>query len=142
MSIILLVSFNLFVSSSVPQGTAAADTPSGFAIMIGGKYKVSYDLIATYYSKGNYEVRLHGISLGKELLLAQKFSILPEIGIVNVKRIRESASESGYSPLFMVRLAYLFSKESSTFQIGISLREAFNEEIGVDFLDFGIGFRM
>jgi hypothetical protein len=142
MSIILLVGFNLFVSSSVPQGAAAIDTPSGFAVMIGGKYKVNYDLIATYYSKGNYEIRLHGISLGKELLLGQKFSILPEIGIARIERARESASESGYSPLFIVRFAYLFSIESSTFQIGFSLREAFNEKIDVDFLDFGIGFRM
>lgn len=142
MSIILLVSFNLFVSSSVPQGTVAIDTPSGFALMVGGKYKVNYDLLAAFYNKDNYEVRFQGISLGKELLLAKKLSILPEIGIAKVDRTRESASESGYSPLFIVRFAYLFSTESSTFQIGFSLREAFNEKIDFDFIDFGIGFRM
>lgn len=142
MSIILLVGFNLFVSSSVPQGTIAIDTPSGFSVMVGGEYKVNYDLVATYYSGSNYEVRLHGISLGKELLLAQKFSILPEIGMAKIIRTRESASESGYSPLLIVRFAYLFSTEITSFQIGLSVREAFNEEIGIDFLDFGIGFRM
>jgi hypothetical protein len=142
MSIIFLVGFNLFVSSSVPQGSAAADTPSGLAVMVGGKYKVNYDLFATYYSEGNYEVKLHGISLGKEFLLAQRLSVLPQIGLAKITRTRENASERGYAPLCMVRLAYLFSKESSTFQIGISLREAFNEEIGIDFIDFGIGFRM
>ena len=142
MSIILLVGFNLFVSSSVPQGAAAIDTPSGFSVMVGGKYKVNYDFIASYYSKNSYEVRLHGVSLGKELFLGQKFSILPEIGISRVERTREDASESGFSPLFIVRFAYLFSTENSTFQIGFSLREAFNEKIDIDFIDFGIGFRM
>lgn len=142
MGIILLVGFNLFVSSSVPQGATANDTPSGFSLTIGGKHNINYDLIATYYSQDNYEVRLHGICLGKELLLGKKFSILPEIGIARIKRIREKASEEGYSPLFIVRFAYLFSTESSTFQIGFSLREAFNEKINVDFIDFGIGYRM
>ena len=142
MSIILLVGFNLFVSSSVPQGAAAIDTPSGFSVMVGGKYKVNYDLVASYYTKSDYEVNLHGLLFGKDLLLGQKFSILPEIGIVNVKMAREDASESGFSPLFIVRFAYLLSTENSTFQIGLSLREAFNEKIGIDFLDFGIGFRM
>ena len=142
MSIILLVGFNLFVSSSVPQGNAASDIPSGLGIMIGGEYKVNYDLFATYYSRGNYELRLHGMSLGKEFLLAETFSVLPQIGMAKITRTRESAGERGYSPIFMVRLAYLFSKDSSTFQIGVSLREAFNEEINIDFIDFGIGFRM
>jgi hypothetical protein len=142
MGVILLIGFNVFVSSSVPQGTAAVDTPSGFAIMIGGKYKVDYDLFATYYSRDNYAVKLHGISLGKDLLLGKKFSILPEIGIAKIERTREGASESGLSPLFIVRFAYLFSTENSTFQIGFSLREAFNEKIDIDFLDLGIGFRM
>jgi hypothetical protein len=142
MNIILLVAFNLFVSSSVPQGAAALDTPSGFSVMIGEKYKVNYDLIASYYTKSDYEVRLYGISLGKELFLGRKFSILPEIGITKVTRTREDASESGFPPILIVRFAYLFSTESSTFQIGFSLREAFNEEPGFDFLDFGIGFRM
>ncbi|MBN1695504.1 hypothetical protein JW879_08910 [candidate division WOR-3 bacterium] len=142
MNIILLVGFNLFVSSSVPQGAAALDTPSGFSVMIGEKYKVNYDLIASYYTKSDYEVRLYGISLGKEIFLGQKFSILPEIGIAKVTRTREDTSESGLPPIFIVRFAYLFSTESSTFQIGFSLREVFNEEPGFDFLDFGIGFRM
>jgi hypothetical protein len=142
MNIILLVAFNLFVSSSVPQGAAALDTPSGFSVMIGEKYKVNYDFVASYYTKSDYEVRLYGIFLGKELFLGQKFSILPEIGIAKVTRTREEASESGFLPVFIVRFAYLFSTESSTFQIGFSLREAFNEEPGFDFLDFGIGFRM
>jgi hypothetical protein len=142
MSIIFLVAFNLFVSSSVPQGAAAMDTPSGFSVMVGSKYKVNYDLIASYYTKSAYEVNLHGLLIGKDLFLTQKFSILPEIGIVNVKRVRENASETGFSPLFIIRFAYLLSTENSTFQIGISLREAFNEKIDIDFLDFGIGFRM
>jgi len=142
MSIILLLGFNLFVSSSVPQGPAATDTPSGFSVMVGGKYEVNYDFIASYYSKNNYEVRLHGILMGKELYLGKNFSILPEIGLVKGKRIREGSLESGYSPLFLVRFAYLFSAESSTFQIGFSLREAFNGKVGTDFIDFGIGFRM
>ena len=142
MSIILLVGFNLFVSSSVPQGNAAADTPSGLGIMIGAEYKVNFDLFATYYSKGNYDVKMHGISLGKEFLLGQKLSILPQIGMAKVTRSRENASEHAYAPLFMGRLAYLFSNTGPTFQIGISLREAFNEEINADFIDFGIGFRM
>ena len=142
MNIFLLVAFNLFVSSSVPQGAAAMDTPSGFSLMIGDKYKVNYDLVASYYTKSDYEVRLYGISLGKELFLGQKFSILPEIGLTRITRIRGDASESGISPLFLVRFLYLFSTESSTFQIGFSLREAFNEKFGADFLDIGIGFRM
>jgi len=142
MSIILLVGFNLFVSSSVPQGPAATDTPSGFSVMVGGKYKVNYDLIASYYSETNYEVRLHGIVMGRELFLGKNFSILPEIGVVKGTRIREGATESALSPLFLVRFAYLFSAESSTFQIGFSLREAFNGKVGTDFIDFGIGFRM
>jgi hypothetical protein len=142
MNIILLVAFNLFVSSSVPQDAAATDTPSGFSLMIGDKYKVNYDLVASYYTKSDYEVRLYGISLGKELFLGQRFSILPEIGLTKITRTRENASESGFSPLFLVRFVYLFSTESSTFQIGFSLREAFNEKIGIDFLDIGIGFRM
>jgi len=142
MSIILLVGFNLFISSSVPQGAAAADTPSGFSLLAGGKHKINYDFIVTYYRRDNYEVNIHGILLGKELLLGQKFSILPETGIVKAKRTRENASESGYSPLFVIRFAYLFSAENPTFQMGFSLREVFNEKIGTDFLDFGIGFRM
>jgi hypothetical protein len=142
MGIILLVGFNLFVSSSVPQGTAAVDTPSGFSLMMGGEYKVNYDIIAAYYSRDSYEVDIYGILLGKELLLGQKFSILPEIGMVKAKRTREDTSENGSSPIFVIRFAYLFLAESSTFQIGFSLREVFNEKIGTDFLDFGIGFRM
>ena len=138
----LLVAFNLFVSSSVPQGSAAADTPSGIGVMIGAEYKVNYDLFATYYSNGNYEVRLHGISLGKEFFPVQGLSFLPQMGMAKITRVRESAFESSYSPIFMVRLAYLFSKEGPTFQIGVSLREVFNEEINIDFIDFGIGFRM
>jgi hypothetical protein len=142
MSIILLVGFNLFVSSSVPLGTVAADTPSGFSLMIGGEYKINYDLIAAYYSRDSYGVDIHGILLGKELLLGKKFSIFPEIGMLKIKRTREDTFENGSSPLFAIRFAYLFSAESSTFQIGFSLREVFNEKIGADFLDFGIGFRM
>ena len=142
MSILLLVGFNLFVSSSVPQGTAAIDTPSGFSLMIGGEYKINYDFIASYYNRDSYGIDIHGALLGKELLLGQNFSILPEIGIVKAKRSREESSDNGYAPLFVIRFAYLISTESSTFQIGFSLREVFNEKIGTDFLDFGIGFRM
>jgi hypothetical protein len=142
MSIILLVGFNLFVSSSVPQGTAATDTPSGFSLTIGGEYKVNYDFIASYYNRNSYQLDMHGILLGKELLFGQKLSILPEIGMVKATRSREESSDDGYSPLFVIRFAYLISTESSTFQMGFSLREVFNEKIGTDFLDFGIGFRM
>lgn len=146
MSIILLVGFNLFVSSSVPQGPTATDTPSGFSVMVGGEHKIkhdfNYDFIASYYSGTNYEASLHGLLIGKELVLGKKFSILPEIGAVRGIRTREETSEIGYSPLFLIRFAYLFSTENSSFQIGLSLREVFNEEIGIDFLDFGIGFRM
>jgi len=142
MSIFLLVGFNLFISSSVPQGTAASDTPSGFSVTVGGEYKINYDFIATYYSGDNYEVNLHGILAGKEFFLGKKISILPEIGMAAAKRSREAASENGLFPLFIVRFAYLFYAENSTFQIGFSLREVFNEKIGADFIDFGIGFRM
>ncbi|MEJ2568525.1 MAG: hypothetical protein P8Z50_06615 [candidate division WOR-3 bacterium] len=142
MSVILLLGFNLFVSSSVPQGSAAADTPSGFSLMIGGEQKVNYDIITSQYSRDNYDVAIYGILIGKELLVGQKFSILPEIGMTKAKRSRENASDNGFSPLFVIRFAYLISNESSTFQIGLSLREVFNEKIGTDFLDFGIGFRM
>jgi hypothetical protein len=114
--------------------------------MVGGEHKIKYDLnydfIASYYSGTNYEANLHGLLIGKELMLGKNFSILPEIGAVRGIRTREGASESGYSPLFLIRFVYLFSSENSSFQIGLSLREAFNEEIGIDFLDFGIGFRM
>lgn len=143
MSIIFLISFNLFVSSSVPQGSATYDTPSGFSVMIGGNYDmVNYDFIASYYSQANYEVRLHGMAIGKELFLGKNFSIFPETGVVKGRRLREGASESGFSPILLVRFAYIFSAESSTFQIGCSFREVFNGKVGVDFIDFGIGFRM
>jgi len=142
MSIFLLLGFNLFVSSSVPQGTASLDTPSGFSIMVGGKYKVNYDFMASYYSKTNYEVRLHGIATGKEFFLGKNFTILPEIGAIRGQKIREEFSESGYSPIFLVRFAYLFPADNPSFQIGFSLREAFNGKVGSDFLDIGIGFRM
>jgi hypothetical protein len=142
MSIILLIGFNLFVSSSVPQGSVSIDTPSGFSIMVGGKYKINYDLIASYYSKTNYEVRLHGIATGKEFFLGKSFTIFPEIGIIRGKKMREGASESGYSPVCLVRFAYLFPAENPSFQLGFSIREVFNGKMGVDFLDIGIGFRM
>jgi hypothetical protein len=142
MSIILLIGFNLFVSSSVPQGSVSIDTPSGFSIMVGGKYKVNYDLIASYYSKTNYEVRLHGIAAGREFFLGKNFTVFPEIGITRGKRLREGALEIGYSPICLVRFAYLFSEENPSFQLGFSIREVFNDKMGVDFLDFGIGFRM
>ncbi len=142
MSIIVLISFNLFVSSSVPQGSTAYDTPSGFSVMIGGKYMLNYDFIASYYSQANYEIRLHGMVIGKELFIGKNFSILPETGVVKGRRLREGASETGFSPLLLIRFAYIFSVESSTFQIGFSFREAFNGKVGVDFIDFGIGFRM
>ncbi|MEJ2355969.1 MAG: hypothetical protein P8Y62_08760 [candidate division WOR-3 bacterium] len=142
MSIILLLSFNLFVSSSVPQGSASADTPSGFSLMMGGEHKINYDIIVSQYSRDNYDVNIYGILVGKELLLGQKLSILPEMGMVKAGRSREGSSDSGYFPLFVIRFAYLISTGSSTFQIGFSLREVFNEKIGTDFLDFGIGFRM
>jgi len=142
MSIFLLLGFNLFVSSSVPLGTAATDVPSGFTLMIGGKHKINYDFIGSYYSGSNYDIKLYGIAMGKELSLGKKFSILPEAGLLNGKRVREESSENGYSPFVLVRFAYLFTTESSTLQIGFSLREVFNGQVGTDFLDFGIGFRM
>jgi len=142
MSIILLIGFNLFVSSSVPLGNAATDVPSGFALMIGGKYKVDYDFISSYYSGSNYDINLYGVALGKELKLGKRISILPEIGLVNGKIVREGASEDGLSPIFLVRVAYLFTTERSALQIGFSLREVFNGQVGADFFDLGIGFRM
>jgi hypothetical protein len=142
MSIILLIGFNLFVSSSVPQGSASIDTPSGFSITVGGEYKVNYDFMASYYSETNYEVILHGFATGKEFFLGKNFTILPEIGITRGKKMRESASEIGYSPVCLVRFAYLFSAENPSFQLGFSLREVFNGKMGADFLDIGIGFRM
>jgi hypothetical protein len=142
MSIILILGFNLFVSSSVPQGTAALDTPSGFSIMIGGQYRVNYDFIASYYSKTNYEVGLYGLAGGKEFFLGKNFAILPEIGVIKGKRTREEALESGYFPIFLIRFVCLIPSENPSFQIGFSLREVFNEKIGSDFIDFGVGFRM
>ena len=141
MSIILLIGFNLFVSSSVPTGSAETDIPSGFSLMTGGNYKIDYSFIVSYYS-GNYDLNLYGIAAGKELMLWEKISILPEIGMVNGKRAREEFSENGLFPIFMVRVAYLFSKENSSLQIGFSLREVFNGQMGSDFIDFGIGYRM
>ena len=142
MSIILLVGFNLFVSSSVPLGTAETDVPSGFTLMIGGKYKVDYNYIVSHYSESNYYINLYGVAVGKELMLGKKISILPEIGLVNGKRIREGVSENGLSPIFLVRVAYLFTTERSALQIGFSLREVFNGQVDADFFDLGIGFRM
>jgi len=142
MSIILLFGFNLFVSSSIPQGTAANDIPSGFSLMIGGEHKINYDIIASQYSRNDYDVDIYGILIGKNLSFGQRFSILPEIGMTTIERTRENASENGFSPLFVIRFAYLISTKNSTFQIGFALREVFNEKIGTDFLDFGIGFRM
>jgi hypothetical protein len=142
MGIILILGFNLFVSSSVPQRSASLDTPSGFSVMVGGKYKINYDFMASYYSKTNYEVRLLGIAIGREFFLGKSFTILPEMGAIRGERIREEASESGFSPMILVRFAYLFPAENPSFQIGFSVREAFNGKVGSDFLDIGIGFRM
>jgi hypothetical protein len=142
MSIILLIGFNLFVSSSVPLGSVSVDTPSGFSIMVGGKYKFNYDFIASYYSKTNYEIRLHGAAIGEEFFLGRNFTIFPEIGIIRGKRMRKGALETGYSPVCLVRFAYLFPAENPSFQLGFSLREVFNGKMGFDFLDIGIGFRM
>ena len=141
MSILLLISFNLFVSSSVPTGSAATDIPSGFSLMIGGKHQIDYAFIASYYS-ANYDLNLYGIAAGKELMLWKRISILPEIGLVNGKRTREEFSENGLFPICMVRVAYLLSIENSSLQIGFSLREVFNGQMGSDFIDFGIGYRM
>jgi hypothetical protein len=142
MSIILLLGFNLFVSSSVPLGTAGTDIPSGFSLIIGGKYKVDYDFIGSYYSESNYDINLYGIAIGKELMLGKRISILPEMGLANGKIIREEAEENGLFPILLVRVAYLFNTENSALQIGFSLREVFNDQVGADFIDFGIGFRM
>lgn len=142
MSIILLLAFNLFVSSSVPLGTAVTDIPSGFSLMIGGKCKVDYDFIGSYYSESNYDINLYGIVIGKELTLGKRISVLPEMGLADGKITREEAEENGLFPIFLVRVAYLFNTENSALQIGFSLREVFNDQVGADFIDFGIGFRM
>jgi hypothetical protein len=142
MGIILILGFNLFVSSSVPHRSASFDTPSGFSITVGGKYKINYDFMASYYSKTNYEVKLLGIAIGKEFFLGKSFTILPEMGAVKGERTREGSLESGFSPTILVRFTYLFPSENSSFQIGFSVREAFNGKVGSDFLDIGIGFRM
>jgi hypothetical protein len=123
-------------------GTAATDIPSGFSLAIGGKHKVDYDFIASYYSESNYDINLYGIAIGKELMLGKRISILPEMGLANGKIIREEAKEEGLCPVFLVRFAYLFNTEHSSLQIGFSLREVFNDQVGADFIGFGIGFRM
>lgn len=142
MIIILLIGFNSFVSSSISLGNAEKDVPSGFSLTIGGKHKVNYDFIGSYYSKSNYEIKLFGIAMGKELFLGRNFSFLPELGMAKCMRSRRGVSEDSFIPVLLVRFTYLFTIERSTFQIGFSLREVFNGEMGADFIDLGVGFRM
>lgn len=142
MIINLLLGFNLFVSSSVPLGTTSMNVPSGFSVMVGAKYKVNYDFMVSYYKKSNYETKLQGLLIGKDFFLGKSFTILPEIGLMRGERSRKGISEKGFSPLFLIRFAYLFPPEESNFQIGFSLREVFNGKKSVDFFDIGIGFRM
>ncbi len=138
----LLLSFGLFMGSSIPQGASAADTPSGFSIEFNGKYKVDYSIMTSYFKKGNYEMYQYGIGIGKEIILWNHLSIFPELGLMRGERSRNKASESGIFPIFWTHFLYLFPSRNPRFQIGFSLKEIFDEEIGTDFLDIGIGFRL
>lgn len=138
----LLLGFGLFVSTSTPQGKFALDTPSGLSIEVNHKYFADYSLIISNYRRSNYEIKIYGIGLGKELILWNHFSILPEVGTVRILRERRVHRETGFSPVFSIRFLYLFPSEDPRFQIGFTLKEIFDEEIDTDFLDIGIGFRL
>lgn len=138
----LLLGFDLLVSSSIPQGTNSLDTPSGLSIAINQRYYIDCCLIFSDYKRSNYEIKMYGLAAGKEFILLNHLSILPEVGALKISRERTSNQETGFSPVFSLRLLYLFPSESPQFQIGFTLKEIFDEEIDVDFLDIGIGFRL
>ncbi|GAH63963.1 unnamed protein product, partial [marine sediment metagenome] len=94
-----------------------------------------------YQSPPEYlTLTIDGLAAGKEFILLNHLSILPEVGALKISRERTNNQETGFSPVFSLRLLYLFPSESPQFQIGFTLKEIFDEEIDVDFLDIGIGF--
>ena len=138
----LLLGFGLFVGSSVPQGETAIDTPSGISIVLEHEYKFNYWAMTALYRRDNYQLRMVGIGAGKEFILGNHFSFLLTPGIIYGSMKRKDVSENGIFPVFSLRFLYLFPSKNPKFQIGFSLKEIFDEEIGTDFLDIGIGFRL
>ncbi len=138
----LLVGFGLFVGTSVPQGKTALDTPSGISIEFNHRYFADLGIALSDYRRSNYEVKMYGLEVGKEFILLNHFAILPKAGALRISRERSNHQETGFSPVFSLRFLYLFPSEDPRFQIGLTLKEIFDEEISTDFLDIGIGFRL
>ncbi|MCK4225784.1 hypothetical protein KAX29_02710 [candidate division WOR-3 bacterium] len=138
----LLIGLGIFASSSMPQGETSIDTPSGISIECNHRYYIDYSLMASFYRGDNYQVGIYGVGVGKEFGLWNSLKIFPEVGFNVVERERSGVGERGFSPVFSVRFLYLLPSVSPRFQVGFTLKEIFDEEIGIDFLDIGIGFRL
>jgi hypothetical protein len=138
----LLLGFGVFIGTSIPQGTISLDTPSGLSIEYNQKFYFDYSFMFSNYRRSNYEVKMFGLGVGREFTLANRFSIFPRAGVIRIFRDRENNGESGISPILSLRLLYLFPGNGPKFQIGFKIKEIFDNEIDIDFLDIGIGFRL
>lgn len=138
----LIVAISAFLGSSIPQGEASPDSPSGVTFEIDENYMVNINLGMSYYQRENYKLRLIGMGVGKEFFIFNNFSTTLSSGLYHGLKARQNLSETGFIPYISMRFLIVFPSKKSGFQIGFSMKEIFDEEIGSDFLNIGVGFRM
>lgn len=130
------------MSSSTASDDIENGIPSGFEMDFSGKYRVHYNLSFASYKRSNFELDMVGTGVGYDLVLGGQLSIFPEAGLGFSRKNRGNYSEISLFPYGSLRVLYLFPTAKPNFQIGFKMKEIFDEEIGVDFFNIGIGFRL
>lgn len=138
----IILGFSLLMSSSTPSDNVKNGIPSGFEMDFSGNYAVDYNLNFSSYKRGNFELNIVGAGLGYDLMLGGQISIYPEIGVGFSRKARNDYTELSLLPYASLRMLYLFPTARPNFQIGFKIKEIFDEEVGVDFFNIGIGFRL